>query len=237
MPTAIITGGSRGLGLALASGLVSRGWYVVVDARDGEELTRATRHLGDAVAAVPGDVTDHQHLDALVDVAFDRFGGVDAVVANASTLGPLPMPGLADLGPTELVRAFEVNVAAPLALVQAALRRGGLAHDGVVAFVTSDAATAPYPGWGAYGTTKAALSHLGAILGEERPDLRVLVVDPGDMRTRMHADAFLGEDISDRPLPEVRVPAFVALLEGSAPSGHHLLVAAAEPPADAGATR
>jgi NAD(P)-dependent dehydrogenase (short-subunit alcohol dehydrogenase family) len=149
------------------------------------------------------------------------------------------MPALVDLEVGALVAAFDVNVAAPLALVQVALRAGGLRDRGVVALVTSDAATSPYPGWGAYGTTKAALSHLGAILAEERPDLRVLVVDPGDMRTRMHADAFGGEDISDRPLPEVRVPAFVALLEGADhASGHHLLAAVdAEPPSTLEATR
>jgi NAD(P)-dependent dehydrogenase (short-subunit alcohol dehydrogenase family) len=236
--TAIVTGGSRGLGLALATGLVERGWRVVVDARNADELAEATAGLGDAVVALPGDVTDANHVEALVGAAFERFGGVDAVVANASTLGPVPMPGLTDLAPAELVQAFAVNVAAPLALVQAVLRRGGLGRAGVVALVTSDAATSPYPGWGAYGTTKAALSHLGGILAEERPDLRVLVVDPGDMRTRMHADAFFGEDISDRPLPEVRVPAFIALLEGEQPSGHHLLVAApADPPSELEANR
>jgi NAD(P)-dependent dehydrogenase (short-subunit alcohol dehydrogenase family) len=236
--TAIVTGGSRGLGLALTSGLVDRGWHVVVDARDGDALAAATRHLGDAVVAVAGDVTDPAHRDVLVTAALDRFGRIDAVVANASTLGPVPMPALADLDVRELVTAFDVNVAAPLGLVQAALAAGGLREDGVVALVTSDAASSPYPGWGAYGTTKAALSHLGAILAEERPDLRVLVVDPGDMRTRMHADAFFGEDISDRPLPEARVPAFVALLErADHASGQYALTAVdAEPPSAPEAT-
>ena len=219
MSTAIVTGGSKGLGLALAKALVSRGWNVVADARDPAELEKAIGPLGPAVLGIAGDVADPVHREAVVRRTLEVFGRIDAVIANASTLGPVPMPRLADLAPAYLQAVLDVNVSAPLGLVQAALP---FMDNGTVVFVTSDAGTNAYPGWGAYGTSKAALEHLGAILAEEHPHLRVLVVDPGDMRTQMHADAFFGEDISDRPLPEVRVPAFVALIEGDAPSGRYV---------------
>ena len=219
MSTAIVTGGSKGLGLALAKALVSRGWNVVADARDPAELEKAIGPLGSAALGIPGDVADPAHREALVRRTLEVFGRIDAVIANASTLGPVPMPRLADLAPADLQAVLDVNVSAPLGLVQAALP---FMDNGTVVFVTSDAGTNAYPGWGAYGTSKAALEQLGAILAEEQPQLRVLVVDPGDMRTQMHADAFFGEDISDRPLPEVRVPAFVALIEGDAPSGRYV---------------
>jgi NAD(P)-dependent dehydrogenase (short-subunit alcohol dehydrogenase family) len=219
MRTAIVTGGSKGLGLALTKGLVSRGWNVVADARDAAELEKAIAPLGPAATGIAGDVADPVHRDALVRGALDAFGRIDAVIANASTLGPVPMPRLAELAPADLQVVLDVNVSAPLGLVQAALRH---MNSGTVVFVTSDAGANAYPGWGAYGTSKAALEQLGAILAQEQPDLRVLVVDPGDMRTQMHADAFVGEDISDRPLPEVRVPAFLELIEGDAPSGRYI---------------
>ena len=219
MSTAIVTGGSKGLGLALAKALVSRGWNVVTDARDPAELEKAIGPLGPAALGIAGDVADPVHREALVRRTLEVFGRIDAVIANASTLGPVPMPRLADLAPADLQAVLDVNVSAPLGLVQAALP---FMDNGTVVFVTSDAGNNAYPGWGAYGTSKAALEHLGAILAEEQPHLRVLVVDPGDMRTQMHADAFFGEDISDRPLPEVRVPAFVALIEGDAPSGRYV---------------
>jgi NAD(P)-dependent dehydrogenase (short-subunit alcohol dehydrogenase family) len=217
--TAIVTGGSKGLGLALTKGLVSRGWNVVADARDAVELEKAIGPLGPAAIGIAGDVADPDHRDALVRRTLEAFGRIDAVIANASTLGPVPMPRLAELAPADLQAVLEVNGSAPLGLVQAALRH---MHSGTIVFVTSDAGANAYPGWGAYGTSKAALEHLGAILAEEQPDLRVLVVDPGDMRTQMHADAFFGEDISDRPLPDVRVPAFLELIEGDAPSGRYI---------------
>ena len=219
MRTAIVTGGSRGLGLALTRALVGRGWNVVVDARDAAELEEAIGPLGPAALPVAGDVSDPVHREALVRRALDVFGSIDAVIANASTLGPVPMPRLTALDPVDLQAVLDVNVSAPLGLVQAALPNMGT---GTVVFVTSDAGANAYPGWGAYGTSKAALEQLGAILAQEQPGLRVLVVDPGDMRTQMHADAFFGEDISDRPLPEVRVPAFLALIEGDAPSGRYV---------------
>src|SRR5258706_5284028 len=219
MSTAIVTGGSKGLGLALTKALISRGWNVAADARDAAELEKAIGPLGPAALGVAGDVADAVHRDALVRRTLEVFGSIDAVIASASTLGPVPMPRLAELAPADLQAVLDVNVSAALGLVQAALPH---MKNGTVVFVTSDAGANAYPGWGAYGTSKAALEQLGAILAEEQPDLRVLVVDPGDMRNQMHADAFFGEDISDRPLPEVRVPAFVALIEGDAPSGRYI---------------
>ena len=217
MTTAIITGGSRGLGLALASTLVAQGWDVVVDARDGDALRAAAERLGPRLHAVPGDVADPAHRADIVD--FSRsLGRLDLLVNNASGLGPSPLPALRDHPLDVLEELFRVNVLAPLGLVQLALpllRATG----GAIVDVTSDAAVEPYEGWGGYGSTKAALDQLGNVLAAEEPDVRVWSFDPGDMRTRMHQDAFPGEDISDRPEPETVVPAVLRLLTERPPSG------------------
>jgi NAD(P)-dependent dehydrogenase (short-subunit alcohol dehydrogenase family) len=222
MPTkvAIITGASRGLGLALARGLADRGWALVIDARGEDALGEAASELAatTTVLAIPGDVADTDHRRDLVAAA-GRLGGLDAVVNNASLLGPSPQPRLADYPLDELQRVFEVNVLGPLGLVQEALP--SLRAGGRVLNITSDAALEPYEGWGGYGASKAALEQLTAVLAAERPDLRVYRVDPGDLRTQMHQEAFPGEDISDRPLPEVAVPGLLALLEGDLPSGRY----------------
>ena len=215
MPTGIITGTSRGLGLALTRALAERGWRLAVDARNADGLAAAVAGL-DSVTAVPGDVTDAAHRAALVRAAGPS---IDLLVNNASLLGPSPQPALADFPLAELARVYEVNVLAPLGLVQAALP--ALAPGAAVVNVTSDAGTEPYEGWGGYGSSKAALDQVTAILAAEHPGLRVYTVDPGDMRTRMHQDAFPGEDISDRPLPEVSVPGLVRLIEGDLPSGRY----------------
>ena len=215
MPVGILTGASRGLGLALARALADRGWTLVVDARGGAALQGAAAGL-DGVVAVPGDMSDAEHRRALVDAAGDR---IDLVVNNASLLGPSPQPRLADYPLGELARVYDVNVFAPLALVQLALPR--LAPDAAIVHVTSDAAVEPYEGWGGYGSSKAALEQLTAILAAEHPELRVYSVDPGDMRTQMHQEAFPGEDISDRAPPEESVPGLLALIEGSLPSGRY----------------
>jgi NAD(P)-dependent dehydrogenase (short-subunit alcohol dehydrogenase family) len=214
-PTGIITGASRGLGLALARALAAEGWRLVVDARDAEALERATAGLP-GVLAVPGDVADEAHRQALVAAAGDR---IDLLVNNASLLGPSPQPALADYPPAVLERVYAVNAVAPLALFQLALRR--LAPGARVLNLTSDAAVEPYAGWGGYGSSKAALEQLSAILAAEHPELRVYAVDPGDMRTRMHQEAFPGEDISDRPPPEESVPGLLALIAGEHPSGRY----------------
>jgi NAD(P)-dependent dehydrogenase (short-subunit alcohol dehydrogenase family) len=215
MPVGIVTGASRGLGLALARELAKRDWALVVDARGADALQSAAAVLNGAVP-VPGDVSDAEHRRALVEAAGDR---IDLVVSNASLLGPSPQPRLADYPLDELARVYEVNVFAPLALVQLALPR--LAPSAAIVNVTSDAAVEPYEGWGGYGSSKAALEQLTAILGAEHPDLRVYTVDPGDMRTQMQQDAFPGEDISDRPPPEESVPGLLELIEGSRPSGRY----------------
>jgi NAD(P)-dependent dehydrogenase (short-subunit alcohol dehydrogenase family) len=215
--TAIVTGASRGLGLALATALVHDGWRTVVDARSADDLHAATADLGDGAVAIPGDVLDPAHRAALIEAAGPRIG---LLVNNAGGLGPSPLPALRDYPADELVSLFEVNVAAPLQLIQAALP-GLRAASGTVVNVTSDASVEAYEGWGGYGATKAALDHLGAVLAVEEPGIRVLTVDPGDMRTRMHQDAFPGEDISDRPPPEESVPGILALVDGDAPSGRY----------------
>jgi NAD(P)-dependent dehydrogenase (short-subunit alcohol dehydrogenase family) len=215
MPVAIVTGASRGLGLALVRALDQRGWRVVVDARGEQALAEAVAGLV-GVTAVPGDVADPAHRDALVAAAGDS---IELLVNNASLLGPSPQPALADYPLDELRRVYEVNVIAPLALVQLALPR--MAGGATILNVTSDAGVEAYEGWGGYGSSKAALEQVGAILAAEHPALRVYTVDPGDMRTQMHQEAFPGEDISDRPPPEDSVPGLLALIEGSLPSGRY----------------
>ncbi|HJS96658.1 MAG TPA: SDR family NAD(P)-dependent oxidoreductase [Solirubrobacteraceae bacterium] len=219
MPLAIITGSSRGLGLALARALAERGWALVLDARGGAELERAARELGaiTEVVALPGDVADDWHRGALVESAGEK---IDLLVNNASLLGPSPQPPLGRYPLDTLERVYQVNVLAPLALTQLVLPR--MADGDAIVNVSSDAALEPYAGWGGYGSSKAALDQLTAILAEEHPALRIYSVDPGDMRTRMHQEAFPGEDISDRPPPEASVPGLIRLIEGTLPSGRYL---------------
>ena len=213
--TAIVTGASRGLGLALTRALAERGWRVVVDARGADALRAAVDSL-DGVVAVPGDVADPTHRRDLVDAAGDR---IDLLVNNASLLGPSPQPALAAYPLLDLRRVYEANVFAPLALLQLALPK--LRQGAAILDITSDAGVEAYEGWGGYGSSKAALEQWTQILAAERPELRVYVVDPGDMRTQMHQDAFPGEDISDRPDPAVAVPALVRLIEGALPNGRY----------------
>jgi NAD(P)-dependent dehydrogenase (short-subunit alcohol dehydrogenase family) len=225
MSTAVVTGASRGLGRALSQALVSRGWNLVVDARDAGALHAAWAREP-RVTEIAGDVADPAHRRALVEAAGER---IDVLVNNASVLGPSPQPELREYPLGELRRVYEVNVLAPLALVQLALPR--LAHGARILNVTSDAAVEPYEGWGGYGSSKAALDQVTAILAAEHTDLRVYAVDPGDMRTRLHQEAFPGEDISDRPPPEESVPALLALLEGELPSGRYRAAELAAAPA------
>lgn len=221
MTNAIITGASRGLGLALARTLVAGGWRVVIDARTGSELAQAAASLGPAAVAVPGDLTDPAHRTALLAAAA-RLGELDLLVNNAGTLGPSPLPPVAELPVPALRELYEVNVIAPLALAQAALPALRTAA-GVLVTITSDAAVEAYPGWGGYASAKAALERLSAVLAAEEPAVAVWTVDPGDLRTRMHQQAFPGEDISDRPLPEVVAPGLPALLAKRPASGRYRL--------------
>ena len=222
MANAIITGGSRGLGLALARRLSADGWGVVIDGRHADALQSAAAQLGPGpVEAVVGDVTDARHRAALVEAA-GRLGGLDLLVNNASTLGPTPLPPVAQLAPAALGEIFTVNVLAPLALIQVALPLLERSQ-GTIINVSSDAAVEGYEGWGGYGASKAALEQLSRVLAVENPGVRVHWVDPGDMRTQMLQDAFPGEDISDRPLPEESVPGFLALITEPHRSGRYQL--------------
>ena len=220
MPVAIVTGASRGLGLALARSLSFEGWDLVVDAREPQALRAAADRLGPArVRAVAGDVADADHRADLVAAAAE-LGGLDLLVNNASVLGPSPQPPLADYPLDVLAHVYAVNVLAPLALAQLALP-GLRARRGTIVDITSDAAVEPYEGWGGYGSSKAALEQIGNVLAAEEPLVHVYTFDPGDMRTRMHQEAFPGEDISDRPDPETVVPALLRLLHDAPPSGRY----------------
>jgi NAD(P)-dependent dehydrogenase (short-subunit alcohol dehydrogenase family) len=218
MPTTILTGASRGLGLALARALAERGHRLVIDARGVDALEAAHAELAGVteVVAVAGNVADPEHRAELLAAAGPQ---VDLLVNNASALGPSPLPRLRDYPTDVLERVYRVNVLAPLALVQLVLPL--MPARGRIINVTSDAAVEGYEGWGGYGSSKAALEQLGNVLAAEHPELLVYTVDPGDMRTQMHQDAFPGEDISDRPPPEDSVPGLLALVEGDLPSGRY----------------
>jgi NAD(P)-dependent dehydrogenase (short-subunit alcohol dehydrogenase family) len=217
---ALITGASRGLGLALARRLARDGWTLIVDARGERDLEAARAELAELtrVIAIPGDVTGEEHRQAIAGAARET-GGLDVLVNNASILGPSPQPALLDYPLDTLEQVYRANTLAPLALIQAV--RDELKPEARIVNVTSDAAVEPYEGWGGYGSTKAALEQLSAILAAENPDLRVYRVDPGDMRTRMQQEAFPGEDLSDRPPPEESVPGLMELLTGDLPSGRY----------------
>jgi NAD(P)-dependent dehydrogenase (short-subunit alcohol dehydrogenase family) len=216
----LITGASQGLGLALARALAADGWALAIDARRADRLEGAADELRaiTEVASVSGDITEPAHREALVAAA-RSLGEVQLVVNNASTLGASPLPALDAIDLDVLRRTFEVNVVAPIALVQAL--RDDLQPGATIIDITSDAAAEAYESWGGYGATKAALEHASRVLAEEHPEWRVLVVDPGDMRTEMHQDAFPGEDISDRLDPEASVPGLLALISGTQPSGRY----------------
>jgi NAD(P)-dependent dehydrogenase (short-subunit alcohol dehydrogenase family) len=219
-PVAILTGGSRGFGRALAAALLDRGWTVVADARRAAELEATAAALNSPrFIALAGDVSDPAHREALLAAA-GAAGRLRLLVNNASRLGPSPLPVLADYPAGDLRALYDVNVFAPLALMQAALP-ALTEHGGVIVNLTSDAAVQAYEGWGGYGSSKAALDHLSAILGAENPGIGVYAFDPGDMRTEMHQAAFPGEDISDRPEPESVVPALLRLLDTRAPGGRY----------------
>jgi NAD(P)-dependent dehydrogenase (short-subunit alcohol dehydrogenase family) len=221
MRVALITGASRGLGLALARALAEREWGLIIDGRDEVALGQAADELSrlTTVRAVAGDVVDPGHRRDLLDT-MAGLGRLDLLVNNASVLGPSPQPGLANYPLDVLEDVYRVNTVAPLALIQMALPYLETAQ-GRIVNITSDAAVEPYEGWGGYGSSKAALEQLTNVLAVEHSGLRIYWVDPGDLRTRLHQEAFPGEDISDRPLPEVAVPGLLALIDGERPSGRY----------------
>jgi NAD(P)-dependent dehydrogenase (short-subunit alcohol dehydrogenase family) len=217
---ALVTGGSRGLGLALTRELTKRGWHVIVDARDAGRLSAAVGDLpAGSVTAVPGDVADPDHRQALAREVAD-LGRLDLLVNNASILGPSPQPQLADYPLDVLERVYAVNTVAPLALLQLVLPHLEKSRGRVVS-VSSDAAVEAYEGWGGYGSAKAALDHLTAVLAAEQLTLRIYSFDPGDMATELQQQAFPSEDISDRAAPETVVPALLRLVEDDLPSGRY----------------
>jgi NAD(P)-dependent dehydrogenase (short-subunit alcohol dehydrogenase family) len=216
---ALVTGGSAGLGLALGKGLARSGWTVITDGRSEERFEHAD--LPDGVSAVVGDLTDADHREALV-AAVSAQGRLDLLVHNASTLGPLPMRPLAEVDVADLQQVWRTNIGGPLVLTSALLPWLRKA-DGVLLSISSDAAVHHYEGWGLYGASKAALDHVTLTYGAET-GLRAYAVDPGDMRTAMHQDAFPAEDISDRPLPETVVPHLLGLLEARPEPGRYRAV-------------
>lgn len=221
MSVALVTGASRGLGRALALDLARRGWALILDARSADALASVVLEAsrGSSVVGVAGDVTDEAHRREVIDAA-RRLGGLDVLVNNAGALGPSPPPALRQLALEALDTVYDVNVLAPLRLVQLALPLLE-ASRGRIINVTSEAAVESFPGWGGYGSSKAALESVSGVLAVEHPDLKVYWVDPGDMNTQMEQEGFPGEDVSDRPPPEVSVPGLVALITGDLPSGRY----------------
>lgn len=221
MTSALITGGSAGLGRALALLLARAGWTLTIDARSPEALERTATELAalTAVTAIPGDVADPAHRAELVAAATAR-GPLDLLVSNASDLGGSPLPTLRALEATAYERLWRVNVLAPQQLIRALLPH--LRPSAVVVNISSDAGAAHYETWGGYGSTKAALDHQTLTWAAEEPGLTWYAVDPGDMRTAMHQAAFPGEDISDRPGPETVAPRIAALVTSGQPSGRYV---------------
>jgi len=222
-PVAVVTGGSAGLGLALVRALAQSGWEVITDARDGDRLAAATAALPRATA-VAGDVRDPDHRYRLADAVWTH-GRLDLLVHNASALGPM-LP-LAETPAPLMSEVLDTNVLAPVQLTRRLLTWLQPSNGRLVG-ISSDAAIEHYAAWGSYGASKAALDHAVLTLGEET-GLRAYAVDPGDLRTAMHQQAFPGEDISDRPLPESVVPGLLALVTGRRPSGRYRLADLSDP--------
>ncbi|MEO6955831.1 MAG: SDR family NAD(P)-dependent oxidoreductase [Antricoccus sp.] len=221
MQVALITGGSAGLGLAMIRALTDGGWTVVTDSRHPGPLARIA---AEQVLTVPGDIADPTHRDRLA-AEVNRLGQLDLLMHNASTLGPLPMTQLRALSAAAFTNIFEVNVGAPLLLTQLVIPILS-ASRGILLSVSSDASVSHYECWGGYGASKAALDHVVLTVGAEE-GIKAYAVDPGDMRTQMQQDAFPGEDISDRPLPDSVVPHLLGLIQRQPESGRYQAAAIA----------
>lgn len=227
-PTAVVTGGSAGLGRAVVAALAADGWQVITDARDGDRLTAAVQAIraevpNARITQLVGDITDADHRAALA-VAVDAAGRLDLLVNNAGVLGPASGEGryrrLVDVTAEDVGYLWRHNVGAPLVLTALLLPRL-VANGGTLLSISSDAALEHYQGWGLYSASKAALDHLTATFHAENPEIAAYAVDPGDMRTAMHQEWFPGEDISDRPLPESVVPHLLGLIADQPPSGRY----------------
>ncbi|MBC5805465.1 MAG: short-chain dehydrogenase [Candidatus Eremiobacter antarcticus] len=223
---ALITGASRGLGLEIAKAYAKRGARLMITARTSADLERAAAEIrtssrGDGAAREPliealaGDVADSSHARRLIDTTVRAFGRLDILINNASELGPSPMPSLEQLPIDDYHRILDVNAVAPLQLTQFALPHLKAAGEAFVINVSSDAGVQAYPGWGGYGSSKAALEHWSRILAAELDGsgVRILVVDPGDMNTEMHRQAEPGVDLAHLPGPERVARAFVRFVE------------------------
>lgn len=214
--TAVVTGASAGLGEALAERLAADGWNLVITARGAERLAKTAARIG--AAHLAGDLAwDAEHRERLIALAGGR---IDLLVNNASTLGEVPLPTLAEADLSVWPEVFELNMRAPIHLVQLALpslrERGG-----AVVNISSDAATGPYPTWGPYGASKAALDQLSNVLAAEEPAIRVWAVDPGEMHTQMLADAVGEADAAEAGDPADAAEAIVRLIEARPESGRY----------------
>jgi NAD(P)-dependent dehydrogenase (short-subunit alcohol dehydrogenase family) len=223
---AIVTGASSGIGKATAERLGAEGagvcvnYYSEKESPAADEVVSAVEKAGGRAIAVQADVGKEDDVTRMVERTVTELGGLDLLVNNASLLGPSPQPRLADYPLDVLAHVYEVNTVAPLALAQLALPHLR-ERFGTIVDITSDAAVEPYEGWGGYGSSKAALEQIGNVLAAEEPLVHVYTFDPGDMRTRMHQEAFPGEDISDRPEPETVVPALLRLLHDRPAGGRY----------------
>jgi NAD(P)-dependent dehydrogenase (short-subunit alcohol dehydrogenase family) len=210
---ALITGASRGLGATLTAFLAGLNQELIITARNAGHLRTTAAATGSShITAVPGDVNDAQHRRRLHDLVA-QHGRLDLLVNNASNLGVSPLPPLAEYPLADFETVLRTNVIAPIALVQTLLPFLASAR-GLVVNVSSDAARGGYPGWGAYGASKAALDLASLTLSNElrAQGIAVVSVDPGDMRTDMHQAAYPGQDITDRPRPDVTIPFWAWLL-------------------------
>jgi len=212
----LITGASRGLGREVARLLARQGARLILTARGADALRAAADELRAhaEVVALAGDVADPAHVERLVQAGLDRFGRIDVLVNNASTIGPSPMPTLDAYPLDAFTEVFRVNTLAPLHLIQRVLPSMRARGTGAIVNITSDAAVQAYSTWGGYGASKAALEHLSRVLATELEGsgIRVYTVDPGDMNTQMHQEAEPGVNLSHLPGPEVSAPAIVRLI-------------------------
>src|SRR5258708_6809793 len=236
--SALITGGSQGLGAALGRALAREGARVVLVARGAEALARVVDEIraegGDA-HGFAADVGAKEDIHRIAGAAAALVGPIDLLVHNASILGPTPLPLLLDTECEDLAQVLDVNLLGPFRLTRAIVGGMVLRGRGLVLQITSDASVNAYPAWGAYGVSKAALDHLGRSWAAELAGtgVRVLTVDPGEMRTAMHAEAMPEADPAALADPEAVAARLVEIIRGgdALPSGARLEASASFAPA------